>query len=140
MLIPESQLKTWSNQGAIERSAITCASIKAAIEAYFWPEGMRPEVYLQGSYPNSTNTRGNNDVDLVDVMSSVFYSNLSEDEKKKTAQNPARRHRRAGVFAGLRQPLEAEFFGSGLWTGHFTLITPTVFGDNYSRYPICSSC
>jgi hypothetical protein len=87
MPIPESQLKTWSNQGATERSAKTCASIKAAIEAYFWPEGMRPEVYLQGSYPNSTNTRGNNDV--VAVMSSVFHSNLSEVEKKKTAQNYA---------------------------------------------------
>jgi tRNA nucleotidyltransferase (CCA-adding enzyme) len=89
MPIPESQLKTWSNQGATERSAKTCASIKAAIEAYFWQEGMRPEVYLQGSYLNSTNSRGNNDVDVVAVMSSVFYSNLSEDEKKKTAQNYA---------------------------------------------------
>jgi tRNA nucleotidyltransferase (CCA-adding enzyme) len=90
MPIPESQLKTWSNQGATEGSEKTYTSIKAAIDAYSWPEGMRPEVYLQGSYPNSTNTRGNSDVDVVVEMNSVFYSNLSEEEKKKLALGPAR--------------------------------------------------
>ena len=39
--------------------------------------------YLQGSYPNHTNIRGNSDVDLVIESSSVFYSNLNEDEKRQ---------------------------------------------------------
>ena len=83
MPIPESQLKTWSNQGATEGSVKSYASIKAALDAYEWPEGMRPEVYLQGSYPNHTNTRGNSDVDVVAEMDCVYYSNLTEEEKPR---------------------------------------------------------
>jgi hypothetical protein len=55
MPIPESQLKAWSNQGATDGSVKTYASIKAALDTYEWPEGMCPEIYLQGSYPNTTN-------------------------------------------------------------------------------------
>ena len=90
MPIPESQLKTWSNQGASEGSAQTYASIVAAVDGYGWPEGMRSEVYLQGSYPNSTNTRGNSDVDVVAEMSSAYYSNLGEADKQRLGLTPGR--------------------------------------------------
>ncbi|MGE0128960.1 MAG: nucleotidyltransferase [Blastocatellales bacterium] len=90
MPIPETQLKIWSNQGATEGSAKTYASIKAALDTYSWPEGMRPVVYLQGSYPNSTNTRGNSDVDVVAEMDCVYYSNLTELDKPKVGWTPGR--------------------------------------------------
>lgn len=83
MGIPEQQLETWSHQGAITSSADTHKSIRAALEAYEWPEGMSYDAYLQGSYANSTNIRGNSDVDLVVETDSVFYSNLTEEEKAR---------------------------------------------------------
>ena len=72
MSISESQLQTWSNQGATTSSQQTYASIQSALAAYAWPAGFRYEVYLQGSYRNSTNTRGNSDVDVVAELTSSF--------------------------------------------------------------------
>ncbi len=83
MAIPESQLKTWSNQGATAGSANTHKSIRNALAEHFWPNGMNYNAYLQGSYPNYTNIRGNSDVDLVIESSSVFYSNLNKYEKQQ---------------------------------------------------------
>lgn len=83
MAIPETQLETWSHQGATVGSANTHHSIRNALDLHSWPSGMDYNAYLQGSYPNYTNIRGNSDVDLVIESSSVFYSNLNEDEKRQ---------------------------------------------------------
>src|SRR5690349_19728350 len=82
MGISESQLTTWSNQGATTSSASTYASIKVALAAHNWPKGWEYVPYLQGSYPNYTNIRGNSDVDIVVEMTSMFFSDLTEEEKK----------------------------------------------------------
>lgn len=81
MSIPETQLETWSNQGAVSSSKRTHESIRKALSSHEWPEGMARTAYLQGSYANATNIYGNSDVDLVVETDSVFYSNLSEAEK-----------------------------------------------------------
>lgn len=81
MGILESQLEAWSNQGAVVNSASTHNSVRIALELYEWPEGMPYLPYLQGSYGNSTNVRGNSDVDLVVETDSVSYSNLTDEEK-----------------------------------------------------------
>jgi len=52
-----------------------------ALSRYNWPSGVTYEPYLQGSYRNSTNIRGDSDVDLVVELTSVHYSNLTEAEK-----------------------------------------------------------
>jgi hypothetical protein len=88
MEIPEQQLETWSHQGAVTSSAETHKSIRTALDAYDWPEGMNHEAYLQGSYANSTNIRGNSDVDLVVETGSVFYSNLTDEEKARLNLDP----------------------------------------------------
>ena len=44
---------------------------------------MRLDVYLQGSYANATNIRGNSDVDLVVEATSVQYSNLTAHEQRE---------------------------------------------------------
>jgi hypothetical protein len=82
MPIPENQLQTWSHQGAITSSAQTVASIEHALNSYSWPDGIRREVYLQGSYKNSTNIRGDSDVDVIVQLNSCFYSHLSEEQKR----------------------------------------------------------
>ena len=47
-----------------------------------------PKVYLQGSYPNQTNIRGDSDVDVVVETGSVFYSNLTESERRTAGMVP----------------------------------------------------
>jgi len=64
MPISEAQLSAWTTPGTLTGSAATHRSIKAALDAHSWPDGMSFETYLQGSYGNHTNIRGNGDVDL----------------------------------------------------------------------------
>ena len=78
MAIPEAQLQTWSNQGATTSSATTYNSIKTCIEGHNWNDDVKFDIYLQGSYRNFTNIRGDSDVDVVVEFSSVFYSNKQE--------------------------------------------------------------
>lgn len=79
MTIPESQLKTWSNQGAVTTARVTHESVRSAIN------GKDFDIYLQGSYKNSTNIRGDSDVDIIVQLNSTFeydiYS-LTEYEKR----------------------------------------------------------
>lgn len=80
MSIPESQLQTWSNQGATVSAENTHNSVRNALDSYKWPEGVSYEPYLQGSYRNFTNIRSDSDVDLVVELNSVMYSNLTDAE------------------------------------------------------------
>lgn len=86
MSFTETQLTTWSNQGATVTSALTYNSIKTCIEGISWKDDISYDIYLQGSYKNFTNIRGNSDVDVVIEFTSVFYSNkrnLSEQQLKE---------------------------------------------------------
>ncbi len=78
MAISENQLNTWANQGATATSAITYNSIKTCIEGNNWDSDIYYDIYLQGSYKNSTNIRGDSDVDVVIEFSSTFYTNKHE--------------------------------------------------------------
>jgi len=89
MGIPESQLETWSHQGAVTTAKATHESIRSALDSYKWPNGVNFEVYLQGSYKNDTNIRGDMDVDLVVQLNSTFSSNLSEEQKRYLRLSPA---------------------------------------------------
>lgn len=90
MAIPEPQLETWANQGAITTAKTTADSVKNALNSCDnWPDGIDFEVYLQGSYKNSTNIRGDSDVDVVAQLNSTFYSNLFEDQKRTLGITPA---------------------------------------------------
>jgi hypothetical protein len=77
MAIPEKQLQTWSNQGAVQTSANTHKSVTNCIDKVNWNKDVNYETYLQGSYPNYTNIYGNSDVDLVVEFRSIFSKNLS---------------------------------------------------------------
>lgn len=85
MTIPESQLETWSGQGAITTSKETHEKIRNVLQSSLVLTGKSYETYLQGSYKNSTNIRGDSDVDIVVQLNSTFYedlSNLNESEKQ----------------------------------------------------------
>lgn len=88
MAISESQFQTWSNQGATVSAQKTHESIRNSLATYPWSSGITYETYLQGSYRNSTNIRGDSDVDLVVELTSVFYSNLTNIEKSQLEITP----------------------------------------------------
>lgn len=93
MAIPELQLETWSHQGAVTTASNTADSIKSALERYVqWPDDMNYEVYLQGSYKNTTNIRGDSDVDVVAQLNTTFSSNLTEEQKRELNLETANYH------------------------------------------------
>ena len=77
MTIPESQLSRWSNHGPQDASKRTHEAIRKALDAYQWPDGMTYDFYLQGSYRNDTNIRGDSDVDVVLQLTSAFKHDAS---------------------------------------------------------------
>lgn len=75
MAIPETQLETWSHQGAIAGSRDTYATIKRVLEATTVPySGKSYKVFLQGSYGNDTNIYAESDVDIVIRLDESFLS------------------------------------------------------------------
>jgi hypothetical protein len=93
--IPESQLTTWSNQGATVTAKSTHEAVRSALARTATAlAGKDYDVYLQGSYKNDTNIRGDSDVDVVVQLNSTFIpdlSSLSEQDKAayERAKNPA---------------------------------------------------
>ncbi len=84
MVISNSQLETWSHQGAIQGSQATHQSIRTCLSQYQFPEGIDYCVYLQGSYKNSTNIYANSDVDVIVQLDSTLKSDLRElNERQK---------------------------------------------------------
>lgn len=89
MPIPESQLVTWSNQGAITTAKATHEAIRTALTHRDSPianliDNGSVTVYLQGSYKNDTNIRGDSDVDVVVELNTTFGHNarvLPQEQK-----------------------------------------------------------
>lgn len=50
----------------------TYASVRTALARSRWLDGMDYEVFLQGSYANHTNTRGDSDVDIVVMLKTTY--------------------------------------------------------------------
>lgn len=111
MAIPEQQLSSWSRLGAQQGSASTYNSIKLALERHQWPFGMDHHVYLQGSYPNDTNIRGNSDVDVVVESQNVFYHNVPDDLREKYGLTHYGSYTWSQFRAEVRRAL-ANYYGS----------------------------
>ncbi len=85
MAIAESQLQTWSHQGAIQTSSATYNSVKTTLEASgSLIRGRAVEVFLQGSYGNDTNIYGDSDVDIVVQLHEPWYRNISHLTSQET--------------------------------------------------------
>jgi len=72
MTIPETTLSAWSNPGAQTTAQTTHTSIRNTLKNSALLARRDFDTYLQGSYRNSTNTRGNSDVDIVVELNSAF--------------------------------------------------------------------
>ncbi len=86
MAIPETQLETWSNIGAVTGSSTTYNTIKNVLESSNTPYADKNfKVFLQGSYGNDTNIYAESDVDIVIKLEDCFFSDLewlSDNEKE----------------------------------------------------------
>jgi predicted nucleotidyltransferase len=93
MTIPSSQLDTWSNPGADDSAMTTYHRIENVLKAddsILRQKGKSFDVYLQGSYKNSTNIYADSDVDIVVRLDSTFrrnLANLSTAQKQKYKQS-----------------------------------------------------
>ncbi len=126
MPIPESQLETWSHQGAVTTSSATYRSIQAALTANSSPiKGKDFEVYLQGSYKNDTNIRGDSDVDVVVQLNEAFYRDLSalaENQKRLyEASHSSATYLWADFRKDVLQALRAYYGGSKVSEGNRSL-------------------
>ena len=65
MAIPETTLSGWSHHRSGTAPAQAKVAIRRALDNYRWPQEARYKVFLQGSYQNGTNLRGDSDVDVV---------------------------------------------------------------------------
>jgi len=75
MPIPESQLETWSHQGAIAQSAGTYEAIGSALRHRAAPYSAKDfSVFLHGSYGNDTNVYRESDVDIVVCLDETYYA------------------------------------------------------------------
>lgn len=73
MAIPESQLETWSHQGAVAQSRDTYATVKRCLEASTTRYAEKSySIFLQGSYGNDTNIFTESDVDIVIRLESTY--------------------------------------------------------------------
>jgi len=77
MTISTDQLATWSHQGAVATARATHKRIRVVIEAGSYPVGTHFDTFLQGSYCNDTNLRGDSDVDVVVELDSVVAPDTS---------------------------------------------------------------
>lgn len=84
MAIPENQLETWSHQGATASATALYERIRTALKNDNALQGRNFDVFLQGSYRNSTNIYGDSDVDVVAMLKETFkpdYDYLDESSK-----------------------------------------------------------
>lgn len=71
-------METWSHQGAVATAKATHEQIRNALNASdSVVHGRSFEVFLQGSYKNDTNIRGDSDVDVVVQLNETFRRDIS---------------------------------------------------------------
>lgn len=72
MPISETQLQTWTHAPASTKIQFTHEQIRKALANSDTLNDKKYEVYLQGSYANSTNIKGESDVDIVVQLNSTY--------------------------------------------------------------------
>jgi hypothetical protein len=78
MAVSETQLQTWARPGAVTTSINAHESIRKVLLSDNSPvKGKQMDFYLQGSYKNDTNVRGDSDVDVVIQLNDPCYSDTS---------------------------------------------------------------
>ncbi|MBR0842929.1 nucleotidyltransferase [Bradyrhizobium liaoningense] len=87
MAISETQLETWGKQGPTAQFTATYETLRGVLNDPLSPYYLKSfEIFLQGSYKNTTNVYGDSDVDVVIRLDSIFYTDtyfLNDEEKRR---------------------------------------------------------
>jgi len=78
--IPRDKLEKWANPGKNEMSKDTYAKMRKVIE----DSVSNVDVFLQGSYANSTNVRDNSDIDIVIIFKDWRYDLFGNTDVRNT--------------------------------------------------------
>jgi len=141
MAVSESQLETWSHQGAVTTAVTTHELIRNALSSgRSHIQTSNFEVFLQGSYKNSTNIRGESDVDIVVQLNDTYHRDLSAlPPDQESAYMQARSEAtyllpqfRVDVLQTLR-----DRFGSSIVEGNKSLKLPRDSGRLPADIVIC---
>jgi hypothetical protein len=90
--ISEVQLATWGKQGPTAQFTATYDTLRAVLNDTDSPYYLKSfEIFLQGSYKNTTNVYGDSDVDVVIRLDTVFYTDLYFLNAEETARYNAQR-------------------------------------------------
>lgn len=108
MGIPESRLQTWTHQGAVTSAHATHTSVRTALPRLGTLVLDRDfEIYLQGSYKNSTNIRGDSDVDIVVQLNSTWRRDISRMPQEEQAAYTSEHSNATYLFQNLRSDVLA---------------------------------
>jgi hypothetical protein len=115
MTISDDERRSWTQPGAQDAAQRTYASIRTALERSTRLAGLKFDVFLQGSYANDTNTRGDSDVDVVVMLQSAVYSDVSrltpaEREQQSRASGPSTMN--AATFRALVHAALVDYYGA----------------------------
>jgi len=77
MAVTATEVGNWTAVGAQDAMARTYAAVQLAIERNTSLQAKDIEVFLQGSYANATNIRGDADVDIVVMLKSSWLADTS---------------------------------------------------------------
>ena len=95
MTVSKSEAQAWTAVGSQDAAKRTYDSVKKALRESNvlakYVLGVDFEVFLQGSYANSTNTRGDSDVDVVVMLTSTYMPDTSQLSPGERANYEARR-------------------------------------------------
>lgn len=78
MTITREAASRWTGVGAQDGAQRTYASVQLALERAGITRSRSLEIFLQGSYANSTNVRGDSDVDIVVMTKEVMQADISK--------------------------------------------------------------
>lgn len=92
MAISDTQLATWAKQGPTGQFTATYETIRNVLNDSNSPYYLKDfEIFLQGSYKNTTNVYGDSDVDIVIRLDSIFYTDLHFLNQEEKARHEAQR-------------------------------------------------
>lgn len=116
MAVRSSDIRSWTQQGSQDAAKKTYDVVKTALILSDALDDYTYEVFLQGSYANATNTRGDSDVDVVVMLTSTFMPDTSRLTEVEKARHEGQR------VPGLTGPTEfrlavqealVHYFGAG---------------------------
>lgn len=77
MIYTSTDTANWTAVGAQDAAQRTYASVQQALASHPKLGGTSTEIFLQGSYANSTNVRGDSDVDIVVMLPETFIADTT---------------------------------------------------------------